>query len=292
MSSDGNVIMAWNWWSDGNMDSFTSEVGNLVAVNLMNAQPSELWRSQVGTPIPDQVFVFDLQDIQVIRSIIFYNHNLSYNAQIKIEITLDDPSFSTILFEETWDAVQPVYGYGEGPYGLIPYGGFDDSAQNYPYFFETFTDSLGNFVVGRYVRITISDPNNIDQYIQGGRLAISDIYQAEYNFAYGHSAAVNLYKTGSEIQIKTGGFRGTDSATGRELSFTFNSIVELDMIELIRSFYQVTNQFNIFVQLFPNETTTFSQFQAMLGFYAMDKLQYTHQNNLFQSTTITIKEAI
>lgn len=174
-TSISRIQLAYNFWTDINpIVSFTSEAGNMYAANLQNVRLYRPWRSDTyQSGIVDQEFVFDYGEPRPVSFWLLANHNLSFTATIR-RILSSDAGFSNIVFDQTYNAVEPLYGLGEGPLGLFGLGGFSEEGLIIPLITHSH-----DIVVAQYEKVIISDSTNIAQYIQAGRYVSGDYWSPE-----------------------------------------------------------------------------------------------------------------
>lgn len=169
------VRLAYNFWTDRNpIVSVTSESGNMKAANLQDVRLYQPWRSAVyPSGIPNQEIIFNYGEQQPVSFWLLANHNFSYAATIRRILSLD-AGFTNIVFDQTYDAVDPLYGLGEGPLGLFGLGGYSDEGLIIP----VVTHSH-DMVVAQYEKVIISDSTNLDHYVQVGRYVSGEYWSPE-----------------------------------------------------------------------------------------------------------------
>jgi hypothetical protein len=112
-------------------------------------------------------------------------HNLSIKAQIRVRLYQD--AAETILLydsgsQDVWPSVYPydVLEWEADAYWTGKYHPDELTGATWLWIWWVGADYLA-----RVVRIDISDPENIDNYVQAGYLEIAGQYAVSYNFLYG-----------------------------------------------------------------------------------------------------------
>lgn len=252
-----NLRIAYNFATDNaSLNSFTSEVGNMYATNVQNQQPSKVWRS---TDLATQEFVFELSELQQLSSIIVYNHNLSVSSEIELTIATDS-GFTNIVFQETWSGYLPAYGWDEEPLGWdsIGWDGFDATVDLLNFFVKYFDP-----VVGLFVKVRISDTNS-DGYMQAGRIIVTNSYEFDRNF--GKDITLVYNDTSTTNTTESGATRSTQGVLIRNLTISLPNATEQDSNLLSNIFTYSKKINNIFIDCFPDITTTKTIRYKMLGF--------------------------
>lgn len=129
----------------------SSELGSFIDDNLLNQQPSELWKAS-SIPSPAVVTITGTFDrLRTIGGIALSNHNLDTET-IRLELS-QVANFSTTVYDNTWSTESPYYSWGTGSWGDVnsTYGGFALSSTGIDsQFIKTFTG-----VYAEYYRVTI-----------------------------------------------------------------------------------------------------------------------------------------
>jgi hypothetical protein len=188
----------------------SSEAVNFPVANLQDPLRSVCWRSQ---GIENQYLTIDKVAARYCAIIALINHNLTYAAQIKVKSS-NSPDFSVLEREEiTFNAWEPMIGYGEGGYGMNSYGGLpleaDRSFYNPNPILIMYLDPLE----ARYERISFIDPTNPDGYIEVG-VPFCGLYDEYPNPEFGFSYDA---RDESEHSYSPGGVRWTDIVPARRL---------------------------------------------------------------------------
>ena len=269
------------------MTSFTSESGNMYAENLGFGSPANLWRSAYTAPpdpIPTQKFIYDLGEDKAINALFLYNLNLGYDGLIEFTIATD-ALFSNIVFHEVWAAVDPIYGFGEGPFGLIPFGGFAEEKVNLNYFVQYLSDVC----IGRYLEICLDDPQNPAGYLQAGRLGAGQYFEPENNVSWGQP--LSLQTETKSTTMRSGARSIQEFPQARTLTANFDSLPELDAYKLYLIKIKRGSSGQIFLSQYPYKNSTFGKIFSMLATIA-DFSGISPNNPVFSSAAITFFESL
>ena len=161
---------------DGKAITATSYDGNMTADNLLNPTLQLKWRS---LNLQTQVFTIALQKKNLISYFLLYKHNLTYSATIKFEAATDS-NFTNLVINETFKATKPLYGFGQR-FGLN-FGGYSNENWLTKFTIKWFTKAFA-----QYIRVTITDSNNPDGFIQIGRMKAGDYFEGKFNMRWGYA---------------------------------------------------------------------------------------------------------
>ena len=285
--SDANIRILYEFFTDGKMISFTSESGNMRAENLGYGSPAMVWRSAYEVPpnpIPDQEFIYDLGVSKPINCVFLYNTNISYGGVFKLTIATD-ALFANIIFYKEWAIRTPLYGYGEGPYGLIPYGGYSEEEINLNYFVKY----LENIYIGQYVKKVISDPLNPAGFLEVGRSGVGQYWEPEYNVAWGEP--LSLQTETKSVTMRSGAISVQKFPQARNLSATFNFLDETEAYKMVSINYKVGHNKDIFISLYPDKSTNFGELYSMLA-KITDFSGISKNNPMFSSGSWVLHESL
>ena len=262
--TSGNVRLAWAFPCDetsgGQVLTATSESGNMLKENLVNHQPSIVWRS---TSAATQIITGQFSEAEIIRFLLLYDHNLSNGAQVRLELAKDS-LFAGIVFDKTCGYNYSSSGYGLYPYGLYPYGyGKRIGGEGYnPFLLEFFENSLS----ASYYRVTITDTTNPDVYIQIGRMAMGDYWSPSYNVKYGYgmqrqnipSSGNRMSRAGSTFRRKRPNYR---TAT---MDYQWLTAEDERQLELVK--HEAGDYYNVLFSAYPGTGGDAERRHVLLGF--------------------------
>lgn len=201
----------------------SSELASLPATNLYNDQPSELWRAAAET---DVTFTGSFSSARQISGVALSNHNLT-SEMVRLELALD-AEFLNVVYDETWTAREPEYGWGEGTWGNLysTWGGYalDDGGLN-TQLIKTFT------AVGAvYWRVTISGV--ADKTPEAGTLFLGIAFRPGIGVRRDPSQSV----VDPSIVTRTRGqaIRSDNQPTYRRLDFQYVALTASEAMEFKR----------------------------------------------------------
>jgi len=150
----------------------SSETAELPVANLQDDRRTKVWRAQTTEAYVD----IDLGVSRPVGAVAVVNHNLSQAGRFIVQAGTSQGDAS--LLDITEDAWEPLYGFGEGGFGEHSFGGYlsdEEIAIYYPagslrliYFDQ---------VDARHWRITLSEPDHPDGYVEAGRIML-DAYRS------------------------------------------------------------------------------------------------------------------
>ncbi len=169
---------------DNSLITASSEAVNFPVANLKDPLRSICWRSQ---GLASQYLTIDKGAARYGSVIALVNHNLSYTAQITVKSS-NRADFTELEREEvTFDAWEPMIGYGEGGFGRFGYGGIPLEADRSFYTPNPIRIIYLYPIEARYEMISFIDPDNLDGYIEVGRLfggLYDELPNPEFGFSY------------------------------------------------------------------------------------------------------------
>jgi hypothetical protein len=144
--------------------------------NLADRQLTKVARSTNLQPD----FIIDLTRKQSITFFALLAHNITTAGTWRVRVS-NAPDFSTIIYDSGVIDLWPV----TQAFGSLPWGGFvwdgkfeSDDANNGIL-------TLDTSVFGRYILVNLSDPSNIDAYLEAGRFIIDAPWRPTRSVRYG-----------------------------------------------------------------------------------------------------------
>ncbi len=240
---------------DGVTLTATSEAGDYTVSNLTSTQPGLIWRS---TSAAAQTITGDFGEEKRSTSFCLYAHNISNDGSATVQVTLSNDSGHTDqVYDTTVEATDPLYGWGEGPYGMEGYGGYSSEGWAQPFTVIWF----GSTYVARYFRCIITDTSNSDSYIQAGRIKVGQ--HVEFPYRNGYDMGWNEQ---TEIIRTRGGALRSDSRTPYRYANVQTSyldkIEEGDLLEVFRS---VGRRDDVLWSAFGDDATAQARRNTILG---------------------------
>ncbi len=217
-----NLFIAYNNAFDSATLSGGSWETTLPLANLQKQQPTTIARTTNDAESSTKLTA-DLGSRQNIKVVALIHHNLSSSATWRVEIS-NVSDFSALEADSgTIDAVDTLEAYGTLDWGDFTWGGklTDTELEAFNpiafYFLETPENA-------RYVRITIQDTDNPDNYVEMGRVFIAPAFAPSSNVEYGLRAG---FIDNSRSVISRGGQVYVDSVPARRrFDFRFHHMTE------------------------------------------------------------------
>ncbi|MGI4856763.1 MAG: hypothetical protein ACRYHA_07530 [Janthinobacterium lividum] len=165
---------------------------------LTNLQDRRLTRvARSVDPIPDNTwFSVDLGQPRIVNAFALERHNLGLHATFRIRVAMDQ-QFQSVIYDSTTAAPDSTGAWNPAWPPLYSLGMLDWEAPNwwdrrlpaeeragYP---GLVLHVARRYVFGRYLRFDFSDPDNIDGYIEFGRLFVGQTWSPIFNATYGTS---------------------------------------------------------------------------------------------------------
>lgn len=214
--------------------SASTEAGEYLASNLLNDQPSEVWR---GTNGNNHIISGGLSALSLVSGVALGNHNLSAET-LRLELFSD--YFETATFDQTWTVSDPEYTWGTGTWGNVfsTFGGYplieSGIADN---FIKTFTS-----VVALYYRITISGITS--DYPEAGVLYLGKAFQPVKNVSRDPSVPVI---DPSSIEMTRGqSMRSDNRTTYREITVNW-PVLTIEEAHALRRIVRTTGRRGLMV---------------------------------------------
>ena len=240
---------------DGVTLSVTSTAGSYAVSNLTNIQPGRIWRSTTDSA---QTITADFGEDKRCTAFCLYAHNLSNDGSATVQVILsNDSGHSDQVFNTSVEATDPLYGWGEGPYGMEGLGGYSDEGYTQPFTVIWF----GSTVVARYFKCVITDTSNSDNYIQAGRIKIGQHVDVPIVNGYGMG-----WTEETELTRTRGGALRSDSRNpfrfANATTTVLDKIQEGDLLEVFRS---VGKRGDVLWSAFPDDSTSQRRRNTILG---------------------------
>ena len=205
MAEDSNIRIGFPNRVDGAFLSGGAWTGPLPLDNLKDRLFSRVARSVDVDPSSTR-FEVDFGRQRSIQIIALIAHNLSFSARVRIRAS-DQSNFSALLYDKTQDA-----------WGSLVDADWDINTlewENDNYWAGTFTQeetegqtAVSSFILdepisARYWSFDIIDPQNVDGFVDIGRVFIGDGFlNPDINMAYGASLG---YETDTVVEKALGG---------------------------------------------------------------------------------------
>ena len=240
---------------DGVTLSATSASGTYVVANLVATQPGLKWRSTTDAA---QTITGDFGSDKRCTAFCLYAHNLSNDGSATIQVTLSNDSGHTDqVYNTSVEATDPLYGWGEGPYGMEGYGGYSSEGWQQKHTAIWF----GATYVARYFRCIITDTDNSDTYVEVGRVKIGQHVEIPFREGYGMG-----WEEDTELTRTRGGaLRSDNRDPWRYVEVETSILDKIDEGDLLEVFRSVGRRNDVFWSAFPEAATVQERRNTILG---------------------------
>ena len=239
------------------------------------------WRS---TSTDEQVFEVDLDGLRIIRVFCLYNHNLYFSSKIKIELFTDE-AFTNLVYTITKDGITPLYGIGMGMLGITPLGGYStEVGQRLPSSVIWMPKKIA-----AYARITITDTNNPDGYIQASRMILGDYWEPTFNFEPGYSSGP--VTNSKQITLQNGSTYANRLTQQRDTTVALKNLLPEEELIIYEFLSKVDLNQHVLISTYPLEGSAIEQLHTILGnLTSWDKV--THDSLNIRSVSFNFREVI
>lgn len=132
-------------------------------------------------------FDCDLGNSRTLRVMALVNHNLSFQASYRLRIS-QSPTFASTSYDSGWLPVWPaVYAVGAPEWEDENWWSLQYTTDQIEGVAWNLVKALPANVLGRFVRLEISDSRNSAGYVQAGRFFIGPAWEAGVNLSRGAS---------------------------------------------------------------------------------------------------------
>jgi len=216
MAVNDHCVFLWdNYWDDAVLAA-SSEEATLPAELTQDQIRTFVWQS---TGCTSEYLRAALTAVEVIDAVAITNCNLSGEGQIRLTLSSDN-TYAGDLYDSGWlDAVECIYGFGDGGFGVSGFGGqpLEADLEDYPGLI--FTHFLPEGVESGFVDIQFADPTNTDGYLQAGRVFVTSALVPSRNVMPGWEWTP---ADDSKIDYSDGGVAHSDTDPQRtDLAFQF-----------------------------------------------------------------------
>lgn len=178
----GNALIGYPNRGDQGIFSGGSWVAAAPLTCLQDRQLANVARS-TDLATGSTQFDCDLGIARSLRVVGLINHNLSLQAQYRLRIS-QSGSFSDAAFDSGWGLVWPmVYAVGSVEWEEDNWWSLQYTADQISGVTWNLIKALPANILGRYVRLEISDPLNPNGFIQAGRFFAGPAWQAGVNLS-------------------------------------------------------------------------------------------------------------
>jgi hypothetical protein len=237
-----------------------SAVATLPAWYMQTGLRTQVWRS---TGLAGQWVKWDYGAEETCYYVALVNHNLTSAGEITVTVS-ENADYSFPVYEETFDAWEPVFGFGEGGFGDHGFGGYlpnSTLAELAPGAIRVLY--FGQAVSGRYWKIELSDDANGDGYFEIGRIFNGLYWEPPRNFKLGWQF---IPGDSSTVDYSAGGSPWTDVGS-KQYSVSMDlkiqsSDVWWTLVDMLRRW---GIRKDIIISLFPEGTPSELFFTTLYG---------------------------
>lgn len=247
----------------------TSEA--LPAAYTQRAGRSYVWRS---TDLTEQVLTATLPSPKFVDAIVLYRHNLSSSSRVRVELLND----VDVVHDSGSVNISGLVALGDFRFGVDPWG-------------ATLTDKVPIQQAAFWVeatpitgyRVTITDPKNLHDSMEVGRIIAGTTVEPQFNAAYGLSLewmdfSEHLRSEGNSLRTLGGGI-------ARRLSFDLSYMDTNGRAALSRAFLGKSKGSDVYVSVYPEVG---GMQEAEHAFLARRDDSYQHTHNFFSNWQVPI----
>lgn len=284
-----NIMLLYDPKSDGAEFAWGAWTAELPLENLASRRLHEVSRSVDAAPDSTR-FTVALPAAETLRAVVLGPMNVSMAYRCRVR-AYTDPWFEPPVYDGDWYA--PFDGAGGGALGLE----WED-----PYFWlgnKPYEDAergvwlvhiLPEAVTAQWWSIEIEDPDNVDGFIEAGRLFLARSYIPSLNYSYSGNG-LRFRNNSRAVALLSGGKQVRRRVNPRQFAFAFDYLPEAEgFSDLYRLMRLVGFDRECFVIPDP-EDTAHMQERAFLG--RMEEMDAISQAVLgCVGTTMQIEEII
>lgn len=277
--SDNLRLIAINEFDSATVAVSPAAASGLPITNLQDSKRARVWRS---TSTADQVITGNFSGAVPVDGLVLWRHNLSGAGTWQVELFSSD------------NQVNEIYDSGElAVYDILPLGELDFGAD--PLGLSVFSEWgwaysvlwLPELKMPRSYRITLSDADNADGYLQASRLVIGRGMQPEYNASWGGSLA---WVDESKHQRMAGGSLHVEQVeVYRELEISLDWLTDVDRRRLTEAQRRSGKRGEVFISLYPGAGGAKERDHSLVGRMATTN-PFSVDNQLFHSHSLRVVE--
>lgn len=224
-----NIIFLPARESDAGTVEASSEISTLPASNLLTSEPAKVWRSDAA--VSAVTVTLDFGRMRAFDRAVLAGVNFTSAASITIEAGESEAELAAPPF--TYGPILPLSAaHVVGDDWSLD---MDFTTGDYTAYEAFLTDAtrgivdlpLGATWYARFVRITITDADNVDEYLEAARLIVGATFQPIYNPAFGMDVGRNDF--GAQSQSPFGPVFTADGERPRGSKMTFEEISKPDL---------------------------------------------------------------
>ncbi|MCK2042577.1 hypothetical protein KZO83_07730 [Chromohalobacter sp. TMW 2.2308] len=249
---------------DGTLLNATSNA--LPITNTQRSERVKVWRS---TNTSQQVIDATLPTPTYLGAVVLYRHNLSSGSRVRLELLVDND----VIYDSGSVNISGLIPLGEFAIGVDPWG-------------ATSTDSIPTqqaafwlpvLLATRY-RITIDDPDNLDGYMEIGRIISGQVISPKFNASYG--LTLEWQDAGEHRRTEGGSLRTVGEGLSRRLPIDLDWLDATDRARFTAAILKSGKNRDIYVSVLPEEGGID---EAEYAFLARRENNYAHTHNQFNN---------
>jgi hypothetical protein len=224
----------------------------------------------------DRLIEGEWASAKALSACVLYRTNLTSQATWRLQCWDAVGQSGNLVYDSTTVKALPALGFGEFPFGTIPWGASVFTGWGKPFAVLWFPPTLV-----RSFRLTLSDTGNPDGYIEAKRLVLGSYFEPSINVSYGVDCR---WESDSEQARTQGGSIRTDRrAIYRVLTGALGWLSAAERARWMEIARRAELSSEIFVSVFPEAGASTERDYAMLGkFTKMPSLNH-HRVDLWGS---------
>ncbi|RUR34467.1 hypothetical protein [Vreelandella nanhaiensis] len=246
--------------------TLTATSGALPIEYTQRSGRSKVWRSVDTAP---QVIDCALPDPDFLSAVVVYNHNLTSAGTIRIEYLLQ----GDVVYDSGVIFASSLIPLGVWRAGVDPWG-----AQDLTEFPNTHHVVWTVATLATDYRITISDSNNPDGYVEVSRIIAGLAYSPKMNASYGVS--LEWQDFAEHKRTEGNSLRTIGDGMARVLTFDLDYLEREGLGELSRELLKVGKRQDIYINLYPEKG---GALEAEHAFVARRDGSYGHTHDYFNN---------
>lgn len=201
------------------VDAQSSEITGMEASKVLTDQPKDRWRTTTDT---GQYVDIDFQEAKAVDSVWIGYTNMSADTLSKVQITMGATIGASAYNSGQLDFLDPFPGYA---------GARDEWDR-----VHRLVD-LGSTQTYRYMRVTLTDPANLDNYIEVGRILAGLKYQPGINIEYGGTIPFPV-EVADKLQTEGGSIYPVSRGVRRAIDVAFQFAGSTGETDIFRYLYR------------------------------------------------------
>lgn len=228
---------------------------------------SYVWRS---TDTAEQVITGTLATPGYINSVVLLRHNIGVSGTVRVELLLS----GSVVHDSGEAFPAELKPLGEWVVGVDPWGVPDLSLLPA----KQFAAWLPQPILCDSYRITINDADNLDDYIQVGRVFAGQYYSPATNPAYGMS--LEWQDFGDNVRTESGSLRTVGRGSARQMSFDLEVLAQQGFSDLTLQLTRAGKESDVYITMYPEQRGVL---EAAHAFVAKRASNYTTTNDRYRN---------